>query len=293
MIRTLRKEDWFHADGFPIEVARRDPQEPFGLHAHEFSEIVIITCGSGLHVTEAESWVLSAGDVFVIGGSQPHDYLGMQDLHLINILFDPRELDFQPFDVNMLPGYHALFALEPAWRTRHQFMSRLRLNARDLAHVEGLVDMLDDELRTRNDGFRFLAMSHFMHLVGILSRCYTAQQHPNSQSLVRIAETIAHLEKNYHKGFNLDQLSDIAGMPRRSFIRAFKAATSESPIAYLIQLRVRKAAELLRRNDLSVTDVAYRVGFQDSNYFSRQFRSVIGLSPGKYRSNHLSEAASL
>ena len=53
MIRTLRKEDWFHSDGFPIVVARRDPQEPFGLHAHEFSEIVIITGGTGLHVTGA------------------------------------------------------------------------------------------------------------------------------------------------------------------------------------------------------------------------------------------------
>ena len=49
VIRTLRKEDWFHPDGFPLVVARREPQEPFGLHSHEFAEIVIITGGTGLY----------------------------------------------------------------------------------------------------------------------------------------------------------------------------------------------------------------------------------------------------
>src|SRR4051794_40480032 len=77
MVRTLRKEDWFPADGFPLVVTRRDPQEPFGLHSHEFSEIVFITGGSGLHVCEDESWPLAAGDVFVIGGELAHDYQDM------------------------------------------------------------------------------------------------------------------------------------------------------------------------------------------------------------------------
>src|SRR5207302_10004053 len=96
MILTLRKEDWFHPDGFPLVVARRDPQEPFGLHSHEFSEIVIICGGTGLHVTSEETWPLAAGDVFVIGGSRPHDYQDMDGLKLINILFDPADLRMDP-----------------------------------------------------------------------------------------------------------------------------------------------------------------------------------------------------
>ena len=69
----LKRIDWFHPDGFPIAVERRDPQEPFGLHAHEFTEIVIITAGRGEHVTGKESYPLNAGDAFVIGGSRYHD----------------------------------------------------------------------------------------------------------------------------------------------------------------------------------------------------------------------------
>jgi quercetin dioxygenase-like cupin family protein len=63
----LKGKDWFHADGFPIAVERRDPREPFGLHAHEFSEIVIVTAGHGEHVAGEELYRLDAGDVFVIG----------------------------------------------------------------------------------------------------------------------------------------------------------------------------------------------------------------------------------
>ena len=47
-IPKLKKEHWFHPDGFPLAIERRDPQEPFGLHSHEFSELVIITRGSGV-----------------------------------------------------------------------------------------------------------------------------------------------------------------------------------------------------------------------------------------------------
>ena len=74
-MQILKNEDWFHEDGFPIAVERRDPQEAFGIHTHEFSEIVVVTGGEGLHVTGEDSWPLTTGDVFVIGGSRPHDYL--------------------------------------------------------------------------------------------------------------------------------------------------------------------------------------------------------------------------
>jgi len=283
MIRVLKKKDWFHADGFPIAVERRDPQEPFGLHGHEFSEIVFVTGGQGLHVTGKESWPLTAGDVFVISGKRPHDYQNLNQLRLINILFDPEKLRLDLKDLTSLAGYHALFTLEPAWRKRHQFESRLRLSAKDLAVVSGYVDELDKELKERTAGFSFLATATFMRIVGFLSRCYGQSKHPDSRALLRIAETITHLEVNLEKPVNLDELASIARMSKRSFLRAFQAATGESPIAYLIQLRVNRAAALLRQDDFTITEIAFRVGFSDSNYFTRQFRQTIGVAPREYR----------
>jgi AraC-like DNA-binding protein len=282
-VRILKKEDWFHSDGFPLSIERRDPQEPFGIHAHEFSEIVITTGGHGMHVTGEDSWPLSTGDVFVIGGSRPHDYLNMDRLRLINVLFDPDALQLQEFDLSSMPGYHALFNLEPAWRKRHQFESRLRITLGEMDEANRIVDQLERELKRREVGFRFVATSLFMQLVGHLSRCYGRSKNTDSITLLRIAETISHLETNYQTPVTLDELVEISKMSRRSYMRAFEAAMGCSPIAHLISLRIARAAELLRSSDISITRIAYDVGFNDSNYFSRQFRQAIGMTPRSYR----------
>lgn len=283
MIQQLRKQDWFHADGFPIAVERRDPQRPFGPHTHEFNEIVIITGGRGVHVTGQDSYPLSKGDAFVIGGSLPHDYQQIEDLKLVNILCDFDDLSFQPLDLASLPGYHALFILEPNWRKRHQFKSKLKLSQSDLQFTVNLIDRLDKELQERRTGFRFLATSLFMQLVGHLSRCYARTRNLNSKSLLRIGQTISHLEVNYTDDISLDCLVEMSGMSRRNFLREFECATGSTPISYLIGLRLASAAELLRKTSTSITQIAYQVGFNDSNYFARQFRKRFNMSPREYR----------
>lgn len=283
---TLKRKDWFHPDGFPISVERRDPQEPFGLHSHEFAEIGIITAGRGVHVTGTEKYPLNAGDAFVIGGSRKHDYHSMERLCLVNILFQPEKLNLRTYDLRTLPGYHALFTLEPAWRRRHQFNGRLRLRPSELSVVMAFVDQLEEELDTRASGFKFMATASFMQIVGYLSRCYAKAKNPDSRALLRIGEAISHLEINYQEPIDLDRLAQIAHMSNRNFMRSFQAAMGSSPIAHLVQLRVNRGASLLRRSGHSVTEIAFQVGFSDSNYFARQFRKLLGVTPSQYRRQH-------
>jgi AraC-like DNA-binding protein len=279
---TLKAKDWF-SGAFPLSVERREPQTAFPPHKHEFSEVVIVTGGGGLHVTGRESWRLAAGDVFVIGGSRVHEYRELQKLSLINILFDPEKLRLQPGDLPSVPGYHALFTLEPVWRKKNQFNSRLKLSPHELATVLALADQLESELQTRAPGFGFQATALFMQMLCYLSRCYSRFKSPDSRALLRSAEAIAHLESNFAEPLNLDHLAKIAHMSKRSFIRSFQAATGNSPIAYLIELRVRHASRLLRQTDENITEIAFQAGFNDSNYFARQFRNVTGLTPREYR----------
>ena len=72
-------------------------------------------------------------------------------------------------------------------------------------------------------------------------------------------------------------------MSKRSFLRAFQSAVGSAPIAYLIKLRLSRAATLLRRAGEGITSAAFKTGFNDSNYFARQFRKMFGLSPREYR----------
>ena len=287
MPRTLHAKDWFHADGFPLAVERREPQEPFDLHVHDFSELVVVTGGQGMHKIENEAWPLSAGDVFVVKGDEAHEYCELDELNLINVLYLPDRLRWDLGDLVSLPGYHVLFTLEPQWRRRHQFNSRLHMLPAEMDHVLGLIDQLDAELKARAVGFGFMATALYMQLVGHLSRAYGRSRNPDSQALLRIAAAITHLETHYPEPVELDNLAELAHMSKRSFLRTFRAATGQSPIAYLIQIRVNRAADRLRTTNDAITDVAFAVGFQDSNYFARQFRQLMGVTPRDYRTANL------
>jgi len=278
---TLKVSDWFHHDGFPISVEPRNPQLPFGLHNHEFCEIVVVTRGKGLHVTVDEKWPVVAGDAFVITGDRPHTYDQMEGLGLLNIQ-----------DLAQLPGYFALFRLEPAWRDRHEFKSRLHLSPMDLSFATGLFEKLEQELAAREPGFRFSATAIFMEIITFLSRCYSKSMHSDSQSLLKIAEAIVYLETNYAEPTDVEQLAQISHMSKRSFVRAFKKATGLSTISYLIRVRVSKSVELLRREKMSISKIASLVGYEDSNYFCRLFNSVLGVSPSAYRKQFPTEQPS-
>ena len=265
---------------------RRDPQEPFGPHAHEFFELVLVTGGAALHVSGGQSWPICAGDVFVIGGSRPHDYQRLNGLRLINILFDPRRLQLNWHDLPKLPGYHALMKLQPARRRRGGFDSRLRLSARELQAALALVDQLADELLARQAGFGLMATALFMRLIGHLSRCYSRSSDPDARALLRIGSALSHLETHSGQAILLDDLATLAGMSRRSFQRAFHAATGASPIRYLLELRLHRAADLLRQTLAPITQVGFDAGFTDSNYFTRQFTRLMGDCPRNYRLRH-------
>ncbi|MES2660684.1 MAG: helix-turn-helix domain-containing protein [Verrucomicrobiota bacterium] len=283
MNRILKIDDWFHPDGFPISVERREPQELFEPHAHEFAELVIVTGGRCLHVSGQESWEMTAGDVFVIAGPREHEYRDLEDLRLVNILYQPSQLQMGLLDLPSVAGYHALFTLEPSRRNRQPTKGRLHLTGKEMAQITELVDRLETELKAREPGFGFMATATFMQIIGQLSRSYGSSPSPDGKALLRIGEALSHLERNIHREVNLEELANIANMSQRSFLRVFLSATGTSPLAWVIGQRINRACRLLRNTDRRVTEIAFDVGFNDSNYFTRQFRKVTGFSPRDYR----------
>ena len=283
MIENLKKESFFSPETAPIVVARREPQPEFPRHRHQFAELVVVTAGTGLHAIRNEAYPIGTGDVFVINDHSPHEYKEMAQLGLINIMYDANELGMKNWDVRTLPGYHAMFIFEPAYRRKHKFESRLRLELRELSQVKSMVESLEQELETKESGHRLMSSSIFAQLVCYLSRCYGKSRMPASKALLRIGNAISHIEQNASEELDLDSLASMAHMSRRNFTRAFRDAIGHSPIEYLIRLRITRAMELLSHSEMNVTEIAFQTGFHDSNYFARQFRKATSLSPSEYK----------
>jgi transcriptional regulator GlxA family with amidase domain len=91
------------------------------------------------------------------------------------------------------------------------------------------------------------------------------------------------LHKNFHKTFSLEDPARRVGMSVRNFVRRFKQATGDSPLAYLQKLRVAAAKRLLESNHRSMQEISDAVGYQDAAYFRSLFQRHTGVSPSAYR----------
>ena len=92
------------------------------------------------------------------------------------------------------------------------------------------------------------------------------------------------IEYNYFRPFDVTRLAGELGMSRAHFTTVFTAAMGVSPYNYLTRYRISKAESLLKSDgDLSITEVAYSVGFSSIERFSEMFKKYVGVSPLCYK----------
>lgn len=287
------RDHYFGPTDFPLAVRRvqtnseHAPSHPHDLteieHSHDFCELVIVTQGSAMHMLEGTTFPVTAGDVFLLQGRQKHYFYDRTNLDLINIMYDPEKIDLPENELRRMPGYCAMFMLEPSYRRQHRFASRLHLKRVPLARVERLSEEMEKECENEEPGKEVALRAKLMELMVYLARAYSSTDTTEAHALLRVGNVIGALENDFSKDWKLDELLDIAHMSRSNLMRVFRKATSQTPIEYLVRLRIQKAMDMLRNTDLSITEIALEVGFNDSNYFTRQFRRILGESPRAFR----------
>lgn len=91
------------------------------------------------------------------------------------------------------------------------------------------------------------------------------------------------LENHIGNSISMEQVAADFGLSMRNFIRRFKAATDQTPILYLQNLRIEKAKHLLESSQLAFDQITLKVGYEDGNSFRRLFKQRVGLVPSTYR----------
>ena len=103
----------------------------------------------------------------------------------------------------------------------------------------------------------------------------------------RISNVLKKIHSSPQNNWRLENLAQIAGMSRTSFMNRFKMLIDETPFNYLTQWRMLRAKELLAESDLSVGEVAEQVGYQSEAAFNRVFKKRVEQTPLKFRKNVL------
>jgi len=283
-MNRLRVADYFFVPELPVTIHSMLEQGAIPLHRHEFAELTVITGGTALHVTAQGRYPIAAGDVFFIPPDHPHGFADTRGLSLTNVLYLSKRLPAPTEEVRRMAGYQALFESEPKYRDAQGFAGHLRLPPDELDRVMTLVRELDAEAKRYAAGGISLVEALFTQLVVRLARNYGEHASSGGRRMLAVQKAIRRIETHHASGvIELDALARLAGMSLSTFKRAFKAVTGTSPIDYVLQARLARACHLLRDADKTVTEAALAAGFNDSNYFARQFRRRMGCTPGEWR----------
>ena len=118
-----------------------------------------------------------------------------------------------------------------------------------------------------------------------------AEQH--LQDLARLRRVRDRIDRDYAQPLDVEALARGVHMSAGHLSREFRRTYGESPYSYLMTRRIERAMALLRRRDLSVTEVCFAVGFSSLGTFSTRFAELVGVPPSTYRDQHAGETAEM
>ncbi|MFF4641112.1 helix-turn-helix transcriptional regulator [Streptomyces sp. NPDC001389] len=113
------------------------------------------------------------------------------------------------------------------------------------------------------------------------------------EDLVRLRRARDAMDRDYAEPLDVPALARIALMSVGHFQRSFRAAYGETPYGYLMTRRIERAKALLRRGDLSVTEVCFAVGCTSLGSFSSRFTELVGETPSAYRARDHGDSAAI
>ena len=142
--------------------------------------------------------------------------------------------------------------------------------------------MLEDEVYIAADRFQLgLGQGHWAnHFANELP---TSEEYVTTKLQHLIAGAKVYIAQNLDKDLSLESIARSASLSPYYFSRAFTRVVGMPPYRYLIHKRLQRSMELLRESEITVAEIAHKVGFGSHKHFSTTFRRSTGMSPSQYR----------
>ncbi|MFD9858417.1 helix-turn-helix transcriptional regulator [Streptomyces alboflavus] len=246
-------------------------------HRHTFHEIVLVTGGTGSHVVDLTRFTLRPPHLCFIAPGQVHYWDGVRGLEGCVVVFTDDFLLEHPADRALLRR----LGRRP-W---------LELPERDADWAARLVAEMDHEYRTGAEGFGGVLRA-LLHILVVRAGRLPApgRPHPHgapapeaARPAPAAAQFVALVSTARALPWSVRDCAGHLGVSVSHLNEAVKAAMGRTPGELLRQARVHEAKRLLACTDLTVRQVADRVGFGDPAYFCRFFRRETGATPGDFR----------
>jgi AraC-like DNA-binding protein len=241
--------------------------------------LVVVTSGRArFKSAQGEERLVGAGSVLLVPRGDRLSLRSVEELKLTRLCFDAARL---------LPARAAFEPLGSVDTALLGLAERgpvlLGLSPRHAGAVSDALARIEAELSEPRLGHELLLRAQLLELVVVLARAEHTKSEDPRRNRPRLEHTLSLIHEQFSQPLSLAGLARHAGMSVSRFSCVFRQVLGTSPLEYVAQARMREARRLLRAPGQSIAEVAYAVGFQDSNYFSRSFKQHHGMSPREFR----------
>jgi len=251
------------------------------LHQHEEIQLSLILSGEGTLVIGDSMNKFKSDDVLAIGSNLPHVFKSDGDeqakSHMISIFFGKNSFGRDFFESNEFTALKLFFK-------QSAYGLRITSNLDALKH-------LFIKFNKASKLNRFIILFEILQLVSKskteqLSSFVYKGSYSDDQGK-RMSDVFEHTMHNFHDTISLDEIANVANMTPQSFCKYFKQRTNKTYFGFLNELRIEHACKLLlASNDLSISEISLKSGFNNISNFNRRFRLLKKTTPLKYRSKH-------
>ncbi|GGG55366.1 AraC family transcriptional regulator [Bizionia arctica] len=244
------------------------------LHQHEEIQISYIVSGEGTLIVGDTINYYKTGDILILGSQLPHVFESDQEKHsqshMQTLFFTESSFGEGFFGLEELIELQVFFK-----QAKHGF----KVNSNQI-EIIALFNRI--ELSSKLDRFTIL-----LHLLKILSisdyKSLSSFIYEKNYSLVegeRMRDVIEYTMSHYEKDVTLESVANVANMTKNAFCKYFKKYTNKTYGKFLNELRIEHSCKLmLSGKNLTISDVAFKVGFNNISNFNRQFKKVKHKTP--------------
>ena len=261
-------------------VMMRYQQNDFQEHDHHFFELVYVTSGTAEHTLNGSRSILKPNDFFFIDLGSYHSFEHAKNLELINCLFLPEFID------ETLQGCDSLDALLHSSMIRYSRLTVGQTWADRIFHDESgkigtLLSEMVDEYEHKQFGSNEIFRCHLKEILIFTLRMLVQPAKAYSDSIIN--EVISFVNKHYHKPLTLQTFCDQTHYNLSYISRRFKQETGMTFREYVQKIRIEKACELLAGSDMTVSEIARAVGYDDIQFFHSVFKRLLHMTPKEYK----------
>ena len=264
---------------FPFEFHHIDQSHPryvMSYHWHVEYEIIRILTGEFTVTLDEKSFKAVQGDVIFVHSGILHSGIPVNCVYQCIV-----------FDMNVFLKLNSVCA-DYIQKIVHQDILIFHHFDQRYPAVLSAVNSLFQSMDEKKPGYELSVIGQFYHFFGIVfGNHYYLDSQPKARRdykrILQLKQVVEFIEKNYASPLTLGQLSDSVSMSPKYFCRFFSDMTHQTPMDYLNRQRIEQACYQLSTTDDSITDIAYRNGFNDLSYFIRTFKKYKGTTPGKYK----------